>query len=202
MRTGIGFFVSHRALVTSAQVISSGQVRVLRRGIDEVSSLRYTLAHENAHLELEPLKGPNFTGMTAILGAFEGLAGATRIGERPQVPSTDEVPASTLLVHNQVTWRRFVGLPGQRCLLAFREDVLPQDNRSVFLRLLDGVLAALRLMLVRVLAALSLHADALTFVLVMLAACLRYGRRSEPDDHAFLPMRRNLTFAGSCPTCS
>src|SRR5215813_4666631 len=53
--------------------------------------------------------------------------------------------------------------------------------------------------LARALAAFSRRPDTLTFVLVLLAACLRHGRREEAGDHAFLPTRRNLTFLGSCP---
>jgi hypothetical protein len=201
MTTGGAFHASSRVVLTCAHVISPKRARDLRRSIDDVSSMRYTLAHENAHLELESRR-PNFTGMTAILGAVDVLADATRIGERPQVPSTDDVLASALHVHNEVTWHRFIGLQGQGFMLTFREDVLPPDGRRKFLRLLDGIFAALCLMLVRVLAAMSQHPDALTFVLVVLAVCLRYGRRSESDDHAFPPMRRNPTFSGSCPTCS
>jgi hypothetical protein len=77
---------------------------------------------------------------------------------------------------------------------------VPSANSRVgLLRVIDGILAALRLLLVLVLTALSQHLDALTFVLVMLAVCLRYGRRTEPGDHAYLPMRRNLTSMGGRP---
>lgn len=82
--------------------------------------------------------------------------------------------------------------------LTFQDDALPTGS-TAFLRFIDGSLAALRLMLVLVLATLSQQLDALDFVLVILAACLRYGRREEPDDHAFLPMRRNKTSLGWCP---
>jgi hypothetical protein len=33
----------------------------------------------------------------------------------------------------------------------------------------------------------------------MLAACLRYGRREEPDDHTFLPRHRYRKSPGSRP---
>ena len=52
-------------------------------------------------------------------------------------------PASARLAQNQITGHGLVGLLGRRVLLAFRQDVLPSDNRSAFLRLLDGILAAL-----------------------------------------------------------
>ena len=198
MTIGIAVVVSPRAVLTCDHVIFPRQARDLRRGIEDVSSLRYTLAHENAHLQLEP-RSPNFTGMTAFLEAFQWLTGVARFGERPQVLSTDAVPASARLVQNQITGHGFVVLPGPQPLLAFKEGALSRDNRTALLRLLDGILAALRLMLVRVLAALSRHPDALAFVLVLLAACLRYGRRSEPDDHAFLPIRRYQRSSGSCP---
>ena len=65
--------------------------------------------------------------------------------------------------------------------------------------MLDGILAALCLMFVLVLAALARRPDGLIFVLVMLAACLRYGRREEPDDHAFLPKADTGHRQGSSP---
>jgi hypothetical protein len=191
------FHGSHRALLASAHPPSLRQARQLQRGIEDVSSLRYTLAHEHAHLELES-QGPNLTRTTAILGVLQWLALA-RIGDQPGEPSIDAVPASARLVQNQITGHDFVRLPGPQLLLAFREDVLARAGGSTFLRFLDGILAALRLMLVLVLAALSRHPDALTFVLVILAACLRYGRRSEPANHTFLPPRRYQTSLGSCP---
>lgn len=39
----------------------------------------------------------------------------------------------------------------------------------------------------------------LAFALIILATCRRYGRRSEPDDHASLLNRRHLVIRGSCP---
>jgi hypothetical protein len=83
--------------------------------------------------------------------------------------------------------------------LTFRPAAPPPDNKPTLLRLLDGILAALRLMVILVLAALSRHPQALTFVLVMLAACLHYGRRAEPAERAFLPMRQFQRSLGSCP---
>jgi hypothetical protein len=114
---------------------SYNRPRALQRNIDDLSRLRFTLAHEDAHLHLD--------------------------------------------------W----------------DEPDPTDSRSPaeILRFIDGFLAALRLLLLLVLTALSQQLDALSFVLVMLAACLRYGRRAEPGDHDFLPMRRNLTSLGSCP---
>ena len=86
-----------------------------------------------------------------------------------------------------------------RLLVKISTDVLAATSRPALLRFIDGILAALRLMLVLVLTALSQQLDALAFVLVMLAVCLRYGRREEPDELAFLPMRRNQTSLERCP---
>lgn len=196
--TGSGVLVAPGVVLTAAHVISPRHVGDLRRGIEDVSKLRYTLAHEDAHLQLGS-RGPNFTGMTAILGGFDWLAVTSWLLERPQRPSTDAVSASAPLAQYEGTEHSFARLPDSRLLLAFRETALLRDSGNALLRLLDGILAALRLMVVLVLAALSRHPDALIFVLVMLAACLRYGRREEPDDHASLPTRRYQTSLGSCP---
>lgn len=72
------------------------------------------------------------------------------------------------------------------------------ENTGWLIRFLDGILAALSLLLLAVLTALSGHVDLLVFVLVLLAACLRYGRRDEPAAHPFLPIRRNQTLPASC----
>ena len=39
--------------------------------------------------------------------------------------------------------------------------------------------------------------DVPPFVLIILAACRRYGHRSEPDDHAVLLLRRYPTTSGA-----
>ena len=46
--------------------------------------------------------------------------------------------------------------------------------------------------------ALAHRPNVLALVLVILATCRRYGRRSEPDDHASLRNRRHLVIMGSC----
>ena len=56
---------------------SLDHVRDLRSAIEGVSRLRYTLAHEDAHL----LFGPNATGMTSVLGMLRWVTGATRVDE-------------------------------------------------------------------------------------------------------------------------
>jgi hypothetical protein len=73
------------------------------------------------------------------------------------------------------------------------------DSWASIVRLLDRVLAALHLMRMRVRVGIRHHPNALTFVLVMLAACRHYAKRSEPDDHASLVIRRHLVSMGSCP---
>jgi hypothetical protein len=184
-----GFLVvGPRTVLTYKSVIAHRQARDLRRGIEDVSRLRYDLAHENAHLQLP---GANSTGMTAYLAAFEWLAAAARPDKWRWLLSPDADPASALLAQQPDT--------GPWLLRTSRADSLLRRSRVALLRLLDGILGALCLMLVRVQTALSRHPDALMFVLIMLAACLRYGRREEPGDHAFLPTRRYQTSLGSCP---
>jgi hypothetical protein len=68
------------------------------------------------------------------------------------------------------------------------------------LRFIDGVLAVLRLMLVRVLSALSGSFDAIIFVFAVIATCQRYGRRDEPASEGPLPVRPCLKPPGTVPT--
>jgi hypothetical protein len=73
------------------------------------------------------------------------------------------------------------------------------DSLAAVVRVIDSVLAAMHHMRLLVRAGLGYGQNALTFALVMLAARRHYGHRSEPDDHASLPIRRNLVSMGSCP---
>jgi len=78
---------------------------------------------------------------------------------------------------------------------------LPPDIRAGLLRFVDGILSALRLMLARVLTALTRPPDALAFVLELLIVALRYGFRHEPGDHGSLPARRLKLCTGSFQRC-
>jgi hypothetical protein len=73
------------------------------------------------------------------------------------------------------------------------------DDRKALGRFVGGIIAALSMLLVRVLAALSRMFNAVNSVLVMIAACLRYGHRQEPDDHHSLPARRYQSWPGRAP---
>ncbi len=83
-----------------------------------------------------------------------------------------------------------------------------RNIRTVLLRFIDTLLAMARLCLVQilllayerslVLARRGRSLGTLAFVLAILAVCRRYGRRSEPDDHASLIIRRRLVSMGSC----
>jgi hypothetical protein len=155
----------------------------LQSAIQGVSRLRYTLAHEDMHLVL----GHNATGMTAIFGMFKWLGDIYQNGGWQRTLTADELLAGAPLGQDHHFGIGFGGLRERPIMLAVRPDAFPPVDRAALLRLFGGILTALCLTLILVLAALARRPDGLTFVLVMLAACLRYGRREEPDDHAFLP---------------
>lgn len=67
------------------------------------------------------------------------------------------------------------------------------------MRLFDRAIEVLSLICLIVRSGLRHRPNALAFVMVVLAACHRYGHRSEPDDHASLLYRRHLVIRGSCP---
>jgi hypothetical protein len=73
MTIGVGFVVGSLTVLACDHVAPSfHKARDLRRGIQDVSSLRYTVAHENAHLRLES-QGPNFMTVglyTAVIAVF------------------------------------------------------------------------------------------------------------------------------------
>jgi hypothetical protein len=73
------------------------------------------------------------------------------------------------------------------------------NSSAAVVRLSDRVIGALLLMRMLVRTGLSHRPNARAFVLLILATCRRYGRRSEPDDHASLLIRRHLVSMGSRP---
>jgi hypothetical protein len=73
---------------------------------------------------------------------------------------------------------------------------LVADVAVAAIRQIDKVSAAVSAEMARRVALLAWNPGVRTFVLVILAVCRRYGRRSEPDDRALLPMRRHLTSWG------
>ena len=206
-----------------ARIIMSRPVRDhardLQHSIGNLSRLRFTLAHENAHLLLDcPDPDPNYTASMALYERIRWLASAVWVdaalaNTTPAFPSdwttfsprsgatstVNETTVPARPLKHTVRSAALAALAAESLLLEFQAGVLPADSKAASLRLIDGILAALRLLFGLVLTALSQHLNVLTFVLVMLAVCLRYGRRAEPDDCAFLPMRRNLMSMGSCP---
>jgi hypothetical protein len=89
--------------------------------------------------------------------------------------------------------------PGYSYYCAPLPTWLEPDDRERLQRFVGGIIAVLSLVLVRVLAALSRMVNAVNLVLVMIAACLRYGHRQEPDDHNSLPARRYQSWPGRAP---
>jgi hypothetical protein len=75
--------------------------------------------------------------------------------------------------------------------LAINQAILPYYRQGL-LRLIDGIRTILRLILVRVLSALSRCPNAINAVLVLLAASRRYGLRSEPSDYT-LPVLTSMS---------
>lgn len=167
-------FISHSYDASSAAAI--------RHNIDALQRLRSEIAHETAHRQLY-LTGYNSSGMSSLMDVLQLLQCLALVDEQLEGASTAAPLAAAPLVQGKSTGHGFV----------------PQVDRAALLRLLDGILTALGLTLILVLAALARRPDGLMFVLVMLAACLRYGRREEPGDHAWLPGHQYRTSLGSSP---
>jgi hypothetical protein len=67
------------------------------------------------------------------------------------------------------------------CPVSIRTAELARNYLVALLRLIDGILAAMYLVLVVVLAALMQQPLILTFLLILLAIARHYGHRGEPD---------------------
>jgi hypothetical protein len=74
--------------------------------------------------------------------------------------------------------------------LAFLRDMV---------RLFDRAIEAACFIRLIVRSGLRHRPNTLALALIILATCRRYGRRSEPDDHASLLNRRHLITRGSRP---
>jgi hypothetical protein len=68
-----------------------------------------------------------------------------------------------------------------RFLVTIQDKQAARDYRAGLLRLIDGILSALHLMQVVLLAALAHQPQAISCVLVMLSSIRHYGHRGEPD---------------------
>jgi hypothetical protein len=90
------------------------------------------------------------------------------------------------------------GLPtlaGGRFTMTVRDEQFLRDRRCALLRLIDGLIAALRRMLMTMLAA-SARSPAIGFLLAMLATTRHFGRRGEPDHYAPLACVRRTDVCG------
>jgi hypothetical protein len=71
------------------------------------------------------------------------------------------------------------------------------DSWAGMLRAIDTVLTTMLLMRLLVRVGVRRRAGVDSFLLILIATCRRYGRRSEPDDHASLFIRRQPMSMGS-----
>lgn len=74
-----------------------------------------------------------------------------------------------------------------------------ERTRQSKLRLVGMRIATLSFVLVRVVAALSQRITAANLVLLLIAACRRFGHRDEPGDDDALRVRRYLSLPGTVP---
>ncbi len=84
-----------------------------------------------------------------------------------------------------------------RCLRCV--PVTLEGARDDLRRFVGGIIAALSLMLVRVLAALSRRIRTVNLVLLLIAAYRRFGHRDEPGDDALLARRSQSLLPGAVP---
>ena len=179
---------------------SIGGLQVMRADIAAVGLVAYsallsgqpTYAASVPCLESAPPLTVTYSPVGTVHIDFQTTATISRDALQPWSPTFAPLPQSVLMPYGSARW------PSPPLWLAVVENLFSVDSKATLLHLIDSMLAALCLLLVRVLAALSRRPDVLTFVLIMLAACLRYGRREEADDYSSLPMPRYERSLGSC----
>lgn len=142
--------------------------------------------------------GPEPAGFPPFLGlpfwntpAFAGLAVETWSGHGDASQTADHaLSVRNLKARRPVLSRVIFHVPvGTGALLV--------EGWAAMVRAIDSVLALMLLMRLLVRVGLRHRSNATGSVLIILATCRRYGRRSEPDDHASLPIRRYLVSVGS-----
>jgi hypothetical protein len=207
---------------------STGRLAVLLRDLDDYAIdvvLRYSgysdllarrerfdRAHELGHL-LVPCDAPS----TGKLALYRQVAAAVANAGRPKAADIRLVPS----LKPTVPWVPAVVVPPISVDASRQEHLalvqrMGRVNRRGSIRLLFGqgtllgdLWAATRPSYVRLLlllaslvarqrAAVPPRLSVRPYALVVLAACRRFGHRSEPDDHASLLICRQLVSAGSC----
>ena len=121
---------------------------------------------------------------------FAGIAAGASFGVDPRVARQQPANTDAVAFPPAVARVAFRVPPGVGSLLV--------DSWAAMVRAIDSVLTAELLMRLVVCAGIRCRARANSFVLVVIAACRRYGRRSEPDDYASLLSGQNLVSMGSC----
>jgi hypothetical protein len=121
---------------------------------------------------------------------FVGMAADTWFGADPRVAGRELANTGAVAFRPAVARVVFRVPTGVGSMLV--------DSWAAMVRAIDSVLAAEFLMRLVVYAGIRCRARARSFALIIIAACQRYGRRSEPDDYASLLSGRNLVSTGSC----
>lgn len=129
----------------------------------------------------------------------------------PKWVSTDNAPAGALppasasqdagLAHSEPSRMPVrVSADNQQLLTDLLAALLRfRDFLRDMVHFFDRAIEAARLIRLIVRSGLRHCPNTRAFVLILLATCRRFGRRSEPDDHASLLYRRHLVIRGNCP---
>ena len=141
----------------------------------------------------------SLSGDPSAAGAIETLASpSTQQVLRPQWPGQFGAVVPVAVKTEQSVEHgllyRVSNEPVFGVILVLRAGV-PSIYRDGLVCMVDGIRTALCLVLILVLAALTRRPKLVSFLLVLLAVCLRYGHRSEPDDH-LLPAHQTSPITG------
>lgn len=137
---------------------------------------------------LRDWSGDAFTRITEHISLWRTTCGEDATGSTISPKRSGSDPRSAHPRPARISYRLTIGTWS---LLA--------DGFAEVVRLFDRMIGALLLVRMVVRAGLSHRPNARAFVLLILATCRRYGRRSEPDDDASLLIRRHLIFIGRRP---
>ena len=121
---------------------------------------------------------------------FAGIAADRWFGDDPQIAEQDLAVQDHAASQPATVRVVFHILAGAGALLV--------DSWAAMVRTIDSMLAAVLLMRLLVRVGIRRLAGVSNFVLIIIAACRHYGRRSEPADHTSLLIRRDLVSMGNC----
>jgi hypothetical protein len=198
---GAGKTAILNALLSEPALLSSG--RSVKHDIAELDQLHSNLERcDRLVVICDPFDA--YSGYPSVVPApTASIASPADVADHPWSSMVGSPPSSQLIPIDRARYPH--GLLHERQYRASFavaiDETLLSRLRQDLLRLIDGVRAILRLMLIRVLSALSHSPDAINVALVLLASSRCFGHRTDPSDYTLPVLTSMSVVTGRLPAC-